>query len=286
MVPRATMENAAPPKALVKALRQVLYPLAQLMLAKGITLPFLIELLKGVFVAVAEREFRIGDKPQTDSRISLLTGVHRKDVRRLRKLANDSGESTPTAVSLGSQLVAAWMGSPQYLNQDGHPLPLARLASGAGELSFEGLVASVSKDIRSRAVLDEWLRLGVVRIDEEDRVILNTEAFVPQKGFEEKVFYFGHNLHDHIAAAAHNVLEEGPSFLERSVHYDALNEDSIAGLAELAERAGMQAALTFNRKAMEFEKRDATSTDPKYRVTFGIYFYRAPADADGDRTHD
>ncbi|MBS1136442.1 MAG: hypothetical protein H6R11_396 [Proteobacteria bacterium] len=280
------MENAAPPKALVKALRHVLYPLARVMLSKGITLPFLIELLKSVFVAVAEREFRIGNRPQTDSRISLLTGVHRKDIRRLRHLAHESGESTPAAVSFGSQLVAAWMGSPQYLNQEGHPLPLPRLASAAGELSFEGLVASVSKDIRSRAVLDEWLRLGVVHIDEEDRVILNTEAFVPQKGFEEKMFYFGHNLHDHIAAAAHNVLEDGPTFLERSVHYDALNDGSIADLAELAERAGMQAALTVNRKAMELEKRDAASTDPKRRITFGIYFFSGPTEADVKDAHE
>jgi Family of unknown function (DUF6502) len=274
------MENAAPPKALVKALRQVLYPLVRLMLARGVTYPFLAELLKGVFVDVAERDFRIGDKPQTDSRISLLSGVHRKDVRRLRQLARTQEETTPAAVSLGSQLVAAWTGLPQFLDQEGHPLPLPRLASSAGDISFEGLVAGVSKDIRSRAVLDEWLRLGVVRVDDQDRVTLNSEAFVPQKGFEEKMFYFGHNLHDHAAAAAHNVMGEGTPYLERSVHYDALSPASIAQLAQLAERAGMQAALSVNRKAMELEKRDAGESEPKQRLTFGIYFYTAPAESE------
>lgn len=274
------MENAAPPKALVKALRQVLYPLVRLMLTRGVTYPFLAELLKGVFVDVAERDFRIGDKPQTDSRISLLSGVHRKDVRRLRQLARIQEETTPAAVSLGSQLVAAWTGLPQFLDQEGHPLPLPRLASSAGDISFEGLVAGVSKDIRSRAVLDEWLRLGVVRVDDQDRVTLNSEAFVPQKGFEEKMFYFGHNLHDHAAAAAHNVIGEGVPYLERSVHYDALSPASISQLAQLAERAGMQAALSVNRKAMELEKRDTGESEPKQRLTFGIYFYTAPAESE------
>jgi hypothetical protein len=270
------MEDTAPSRTLVKALRHVLYPLVRVMLSKGVTYPFLVDLLKGIFVEVAEREFRIGDKAQTDSRVSLLSGVHRKDVRRLREITRGPSEITPSAVSLGSQLAAAWTGSPQYLGEDGHPLPLPRLAAAGGGLSFEGLVAGVSKDIRSRAVLDEWLRLGVVRLDDEDRVILNTEAFVPQKGFEEKMFYFGHNLHDHIAAAGHNVVGDGPAFLERSVHYDALDAASVADLAKLAERTGMQAALSVNRKAMELEKRDAESPEPKRRITFGVYFYSAP----------
>lgn len=274
------METTAPPKSLVKAIRHVLHPLVRVMLSKGVTFPFVAEMLKGVFVEVAERDFRIGDKPQTDSRVSLLTGVHRKDVRRLRQMPRGPSENTPSAVSLGAQLAAIWTGSPQYLNEAGHPLPLPRLAGTADGLSFEGLVSSVSKDIRSRAVLDEWLRLGVVRLDDEDRVVLNTEAFIPQKGFEEKVFYFGHNLHDHAAAAAHNIVGEAPPFMERSVHYDALDERSIADLADLAERAGMQAALTVNRKAMELEKRDTDSTEPKRRMTFGIYFFSAPADGE------
>lgn len=49
----------------------------------------------------------------------------------------------------------------------------------------------MSKDIRARSVLDEWLRLGIAHLDDQDRVRLNAEAFVPARGFEEKAFYFG-----------------------------------------------------------------------------------------------
>jgi hypothetical protein len=273
------MENGAPPKSLIKALRHVLYPLVRVMLAKGVTYPFLADLLKEVFVEVAEKEFPISDRTQTDSRISLLSGVHRKDVRRLRHSPRDPVAPEVAAVSLGAHLVAAWTGMPQYLDGAGHPLALPRLASKAEEVSFEGLVASVSKDIRSRAVLDEWLRLGVVHLDDKDRVILNTQAFIPQKGFAEKMFYFGHNLHDHASATVSNVLGQAAPFLERSVHYDALTPRSVAELSELAESAGMDAALALNRKALELEKRDAASPEAIRRITFGIYFYSAHAES-------
>jgi len=270
------MTNAAPPKALITALRSVLYPLVRLMLAKGVTYSFLSDLLKEIFVEVADREFRLEGKPPTDSRISLLSGVHRKDVRRLRQGTAENIAAMPRAVSLGSQLAAAWVGLPQYLDEEGRPCPLPRFARKGGEVSFEGLVKSVSKDIRPRAVLDEWLRLGVVHIDDEDRVVLNTDAFIPRYGFDEKVFYFGHNLRDHAAAATHNLLEEGEPLMERSVHYDALSQISVATLRALAGKEGMKSLKILNREAAKLEANDAAAPTPKNKITFGVYFYTEP----------
>lgn len=269
--------GAAPPQALVSALRRVLRPLVRLMLARGVTFPFLAELLKGLFVDVAEREFALAGKPQTASRLSLLSGVHRKDVQRLRRGAAAPGaEPMPAAISLGAQLVAAWLATPRYCDRRGRPRPLARSASTGGDESFESLVARVSKDIRARAVLDEWLRLGIVRLDRKDRVCLNAEAFVPVRGFEEKAFYFGQNCHDHAAAAVANLLEAGPPFLERSVHYDALSAASAGTLAKLSARAGMAALKDINREAMRLERGDARHPGARHRINFGVYFYMEP----------
>lgn len=277
-MPSPETHTTTPSPAFVLALRRVLRPLVRLMLARGVTFPYLAELLKGLFVEVAEREFRIGAKPPTDSRISLVTAVHRKDVSRLRQALDNSAETVPTVVSLGAQLVAVWLGSPRYLDDNGRPRPLPRFVSEGGELSFEALVASVNSDIRSRVVLDEWLRLGVVHMDEQRRVCLNAEAFVPAAGFDEKAFYLGHNLHDHAAAATHNLLGGQPAFLERSVHYDALGAGSIQLLAKQAEALGMEALLALNKSALAAEQDDAADSAPRQRMTFGIYFYSDATD--------
>jgi len=270
--------------ALLAPLRRVLRPLIRLLIAQGVTFPQLAAILKSVYVESAEQDFRIEGRPQTDSRISLLTGVHRKDVRRLSDEAQRSLEAMPASVSLGAQLVARWTGDRRYQDRHGAPLPLPRLAREGGEVSFEGLVASVSKDIRSRAVLDEWLRLGVVELDDRDRVQLRSEAFVASEGFEEKAFYFGHNLHDHLAAAVHNVMGGQPAFLERSVHYDALSMESIEQLRGMAREAGMDVLKALNREAMRLEKRDSVGGAAAQRFTFGIYFYAEPAAPDDDET--
>ena len=143
-------------------------------------------------------------------------------------------------------------------------------------------MASVSKDIRARAVLDEWLRLGVARVDEQDRVVLVVEAFVPESGFDEKSYFLGRNVHDHLAAAVHNLSGEGPPLLERSVYYAKLSPESVDELAALGERVGMEALQAVNRRALELQERDASRADSNERMNLGVYFFRDGADVKGD----
>lgn len=276
------MTPGPPTQPLVRALKRVLAPVVRLMLAKGMSFPMVSEMLKQVFVEVAERHFRIAGRPQTDSRITLLTGVHRKDVKRLRAVERRGTAQPGARVSLGAQLVASWLGVAGFQDAEGNPLPLPRLASSGGTVSFEALVAHVSKDIRSRAVLDEWLRQGLVHLDEEDRVVLDAQAFVPREGIEDKLYYLGHNLGDHAAAATSNVIGEADPHLERSVHYDGLSEAAVAELAKLAAQQGMKAVVAVNRRAMELEQQDAGTPAPRHRMTFGIYYYRVPVEESPD----
>ncbi len=263
----------APADSLIAALRRLLRPLVRLLLDHQVTFPFLAALLKEAYVEVAEQEFAIEGRRQTTTRVSLLTGIHRKDVKRLREIG--PGEETPApSVSLGAQLVGRWLGARPWCDANGRPRPLARHA-GAGEgASFEELVESVSKDIRPRAVLDEWIRLGVARIDDRGRVHLNVGAFVPEKGFDEKAFFFGRNLRDHIAAGVHNLAGGTPSMPDRSVYYDGLSPESVAELQALAEQLGTEALHAVDRRALELQERDAARGQGGQRINFGIYFYR------------
>lgn len=268
------------PPSLLPALKHVMRPLVRLMLRKGVTFNSFTHVLKEIFVEVAEQEFRIDGKPASDSRISLITGVHRKDVRRLRAQPAAGDAGMPEAVSFGAHLVSIWLNQAPFCDQPGQPRALPRLASVGGDGSFDSLVAALSTDIRARVVLDEWLRLGVVRVDEQDQVHLQTRAFIPQRGFEEKVAYLRHNLHDHACAAVHNLTETGEPFFERAVHYDSLSSAGVEHLKTLVQSDGMQVLVALNQLAAELEARDPTPADARQRITVGLYFYTEPSPAE------
>lgn len=272
--PKVDSGPVTPPLSLVLALRRLLRPLVRLLLSYSVQFPYLANLLKLTYVDVATREFPLDQKPQTDSRISLLTGIHRQDVKRLRgEMRTES--VPPPAVSLGAQLVSKWLGEKIYLDSAGRPKPLRRLAADGGEASFERLVQSANKDIRPRVVLDEWLRLGVADINDRDEVVLRTEAFVPVHGQEEKLFYFGKVIHDHLAASGHNLTGGQPPMLDRCVYFDQLTEHSADLLADYARTLAAEAMQALNQKALELQHADAGKLKATHRITFGLYFYQA-----------
>lgn len=267
--------------ALLAALKRLLRPLVRFLIARGMSYPQLCALLKTLYVEVANDDFALPGKRQTDSRLSLLTGVHRKDVKRLTEAPGDDN-APPENVSLGARLIARWCAGPDYLNPQGLPRPLPRSSEDARQASFDRLVEEESKDIRARAVLDEWLRLGLVRINSADQVELITAAFVPQAGLDEKAWYFGRNLRDHIAAATHNLQENGPPFLERCVYSDQLSSAAIDELGRLARERSMETLLELNRRAAELRDVSLKAGDTGQRMSFGVYFFSERSTNKGD----
>lgn len=269
---------------LTAALRRIFRPLVRLLIARAVSFPAAASLLRAAYVEVAAQEFPVVDKRQTDSRITLLTGVHRKDVKRLRAQPQRAVRA-PRAASLGSQLIGRWTALPEYRDSAGAPRPLPRLASAGEAHSFESLVRSLNTDIRPRVVLDEWLRLGIVQLDERDRVCLNVAAFIPAEGSEAMAFFFGRNLHDHLAAAVHNLLGEPEPFFDRSVNYNRLSGAAVAELTELARRRGMDLLQELNAQALQLQRRDAQDAAATNRFNLGLYLFTEPQphpDADDD----
>ena len=264
--------GTVPQSPVFAAIRHLLRPLVRLLLLHGISFTIFCELVKTAYVKVADAEFRLDAKPQTDSRISLLTGIHRREVNRLRN-ETMTEINLPQHASMSALLLTIWSGHPDYLDEQGSPIPLPRLASRAEEHSFESLVQSVSKDFRPRVVLDEWLRQGIITLGSDDRVYLSADTFVQPQDMAEKIYYFGQNTHDHLAATVHNLAGGFPPFLERCVYYDKLSADSVKELADYSRIVGMRSLHAVNKRAAGLQQRDKGNTDAMYRTNFGVYQY-------------
>lgn len=251
---------------LQNTLIRVLRPLVKLSLASGLNFTAFSAILRRLFIEVAEDDFALPAKQQTDSRISLLTGIHRKDVSRLRG-QRVTVASLPAAVSQTARIIALWLADPRYCEEDGQAKPLPRTAQ-EDQPSFELLVSEVTRDFHPRAVLDEWLDRGIATIDDNDQVHLDPTSIVPKAADEARRHYFTRNLHDHAMAAVSNVLNDPPPYFERAVHYDRISASLAAELDELSRQESMAMLLRLNRIAHQAIQNDAGGDS---RWITGIY---------------
>ncbi|HYZ24166.1 MAG TPA: DUF6502 family protein, partial [Rhodopila sp.] len=110
-------QNAAlSPALLLAAVQRLLRPLVRLMMRNGLTFPVLADALRRLFVDVAATELLTDPRSRTDSRISLLTGVHRKEIRRLRGLSGGV-QDVPEIVTMCSEIIARWLATPLFLDE-------------------------------------------------------------------------------------------------------------------------------------------------------------------------
>jgi len=269
------------PALAAQALALLLKPLARLMIDHGLQLPDMLELLKKSLVDEAASGYGQPDKASTDTRIALLTGVHRKDVKRLRDTATTADLSSPTA-SLAASVVARWISNPQYLNADQTPRLLARTPKRGkpGEPDFTQLVADISRDVGAKAVLDELHRLGVVAVQEDGYVSLKAAAFVPKEGLGESFHFLANNLHDHLASAVHNLAPDRttPPMLEQSAFSSHLTAEQAQQLHDRARQLWGNTLQQFLQTATVAEQRSQHDDGPKHRVRFGVYFHEAVQD--------
>jgi len=264
--------------ALVKAVSMLCRPLIRLLIEKGMTFPQFRELMKTLYVEVAAEHFSLDDKNPSDSRIFVLTGVHRKDIKRLRLQADQEDSAITSSASLSGEIIARWNGMPEYLDGKGKPRQLLKSGNNE-EAGFDQLVSSFNKDVRPRVILEEWLRLKIVRL-KDDHVVLNKSAFVSNKEFNEMAYYLGHHVHDHLASCVNNILAEDEPMLERSVYYASLTEDSVNKLNTIASKKGNELLQQLNKQAIKLYDEDKNKPDAKYRMRLGVYWYQSQLDAD------
>ncbi|RMH21767.1 MAG: hypothetical protein D6698_02200 [Gammaproteobacteria bacterium] len=249
-------ENIEHQKGLGRTLRRMLRPLVRLLIRQGVAYPAMVETLRETYVEVASEDPRLQlpGKRQTDSRVSLLTGVHRKEVKRIRETLQTAPDEPEIRSSVSAQMMALWLGHADFQDEQGQPRPLGR--SPEQSPSFYDLVYAVSMDKHPRSILDEWLHQHLVHVDEDGWVHLDQAGFVARGAMQDKLFFAGRNIGEHLETVTHNLeTDEDPRF-DRAVYYHHLSEDSVAELRKMAEDGLLRVLKQVNHRAAELQQRD------------------------------
>jgi hypothetical protein len=266
-----------PPDEVLQAAVALLRPAVRLLLHAGVDYPRLATELKGVFIEQALAAIEHAQQASTDSAVSVLSGVHRKDVRAWRLTGQPAGAGKPVAAS--ARVFARWVADRSYAEADGTPRELPRTGVAP---SFESLVRAVTQDVHPFTVLQELIRLGIARVDvrdEQEWVVPARADFVAPAGSRDALALLAANLSDHGDAAVSNVLG-GEPLLEQSVFAAGLTPASAARLHELARTLWAQARGRMIEEATRLHEADRAGPGRTMRVRFGSYFWSAPWEPD------
>ena len=256
-------------------LRAILVRLVRIAIGCGVPYQAFARLLRSVYFEVASTFEPVDGKPNSDSRVSLLTGLPRREIRSLR----DRGTNAETPVaSLERQVMHAWSSDRDLLDADGNMMPLYLTARLGGPRSFEALVERCGADVRSRSLLDEWLRKGFVFIDEQDRVhIARQRPHFGMEGASGAAALIG-ELSCDLLSGFERIYQLGkpvPGFSFQVVYGHRLTEASVQLICAEALREGSATANRLNRLIVEREAQDASQPEATRRVSFGFGCFQA-----------
>lgn len=270
-MPALTPSTSTTTQKVLDTVGRVLAPLARLMIAKGVTFQMASEVLKRAYVQAAQKHFVEADDAASGTKLSLLTGLNRKEIRRLT--SEEQVEKRAPMASYASAVNAAWRTQRRWKNKDGSPKVLPRRGDG----SFDELVRSVTTDHRPSAVFEELVRLGHIKSDEAGKVCMTRDDYGFGDDLNDRHDRVAENVEDHLMAAVINLTTEGPRFLERSIFGDELSAESADKLHTITRHEWDAFQRKFIDEATSLEATDAQlSRNPSTRVRVGVYMYTEP----------
>ena len=258
---------------LVAAVLRLMRPLARLLLRNGISYSTFSDLAKWVYIDIAAKEFGIAGRKQSTSRVSVITGLSRREVMRVRKLPRPDITASTEKHNRAARVIAAWRRESDFHDSTGKPAPLPMEGKGA---SFSELVRRFSGNVPPRAILDELIHVGAAERRQDGKIALLTRAYIPRNLDAHKLNILGTDVQYLIATIDHNLNPETsePRF-QRKVSFDNLPDEA---LPEFRKRF-YKKSQTLLESADQWLARHDRDINPEIegsgrnRAGFGIFFF-------------
>jgi len=161
-------------KSLLAACRHLLHPLVRILLRHGVSYGEFADSVRGAYIDIAQNELVPPDRPQTESRIAILTGLQKREVVRIRNM--DGNDDDAVGLNRIARVLQGWSQDPQYLGPYGLPLevPFEGIT-----VSFEKLVEKYAGDVSARALLEELARVNAAVEMDDGYVRLVNRTYLP-----------------------------------------------------------------------------------------------------------
>jgi len=257
-------------RPILTACRTWLRPVARWLLRSGVTWKEFAELSRNVFVATASEEFGIRGRPTNVSRVALLTGLARREVRRER-VAAALAPAAEEALNHASRVLSGWHLDADFLDELGRPRVLPATGDGA---TFATLLKRYAGDIPTTALVKELLRAGSIeRVDGRSYRVLR-RYYMPRPMDGKSVERAGSVLADIVATVEHNLSRSAaePARFEGRAQNRYVDPRNLPAFRAFLEREGQGFLERVDDWLTAHEvPAHAAGDTPRLRLGVGVY---------------
>lgn len=252
---------------------RLLKPLLRVLLRYGVPYGVFSDIAKRIYVDLAMEEFAIPGRIPSISRASVITGMSRKEILRVRRLPDLSDDGVKDNRSRATRVISGWVRDRTFAKRPGDA---GSLPYEGAKRSFTQLVRKYSGDVPARALLDELLRVGAVERLENGQINLRARAYVPSEGDEEKISILGDHVADLVRTIDHNLQSPNQkSLLQLRVSYDNLPSEPLERFRKSSSKRAIGLLEHFDKQlsGMDRDLNPDSRGSGRVRAGFSIFYF-------------
>jgi hypothetical protein len=255
--------------ALLKALR----PIARLLMKAGIGYREFSEISKCAFVDVATTDYGLRGRPTNISRVAVMTGLTRKEVKRLRDKISTGSQVDMMRVIPPAEIIEKWHSDSEFLDADARPRSLPFDGSTP---SFAGLVKKYGGDIPPGAMRTELKRVGAIVEGDDEQLTVVKKYFRPVDTVDQMGRALGQALFGLALNLNHNLGQSADdSWVERTAFSTRIRRDDTSRVRRLSQDRASEFVESVNDLFSAYETiygEDEPGTRPSV-VGVGVYYF-------------
>jgi hypothetical protein len=237
----------------------VMRPIVRILLRYGIGYREFVEVTKTAYVDVASSDFGIRGRPTNISRVAVMTGLTRKEVKRLRdRIA--SGESRIAVKTT----------------------PLADVLHHWHAHSFSELVRRFGGDVPAGAMRTELKRVGAVTENDDGVLVVKRRVFTSSSSHERLLTLLVHGAYTLLSNVEHNTDEKSdePRWAHRIAYTNSLRRGDTGNLQRVAKDRISEFAESIDDIFIAYEARQSpeVTKGDQDTIAVGVFYFEETDD--------
>ena len=270
----------SPREQLLDTYRRVLRPLIRILVRAGVRYDEVLDLIRRVFVETAVKDGLGDDVPLTRSRISISTGVPRRDVDRFIDKEDDIPPVGKSMTRTLMEVLHKWHTDPQFVGPYGIPLEL-EMNYPKGK-SFRELVSFVNPSIDPKDAMDELVRMRAVVLSGETHLRAVSRALMPVEEMSPAQLEFFANALTRLADTVQFNIDPKNTVkrLEQSVISDhGLPMEIVPVFVKYVRERVMELLFEIDKWLSPYSTKESPHAEPPERIGIAVFqFVDRPPD--------